>query len=151
MRSEIGAWSILKLSNTAKVNITKACLLSKFTHIATILPLPPKQTRNEIERIIVNFINSRRNKLSKKIIFTPTLCGGLGVPSLTTHWASLQCSWLKRLQLSKDKWKFSKTPKMEDPIFCLANPLPPLACGAGVEPEQSFLDRGPRKMEGHFE
>ena len=80
MRSEIGAWSTLKLTHTAKVNITKTCLLSKFTHIATILPLPPKETRNEIERIIVNFINGRRHKLSKKIIFTPITCGGLGVP-----------------------------------------------------------------------
>ena len=34
LRSEIGAWSTLKVSNTAKVNMTKACLLSKFTHNA---------------------------------------------------------------------------------------------------------------------
>ena len=122
MRSEIGAWSTLKLTHTAKVNITKTCLLSKFNHIATILPLPPKETRNEIERIIVNFINGRRHKLSKKIIFTPVACGGLGVPPLITHWASLQCSWLKRTHLSKDIWRFLLIPNSEDPIFFLADP-----------------------------
>ena len=124
MRTEIGIWSTLKLSSTAKVNITKACLLSKFTHIATILPLPPKHTRNEIERIIVNFINGKRNKLSKKIIFTPTAYGGLGIPHLTTHWASLQCTWLKRIHLSTDIWKSLLIPSTHDPIFFLAQPPP---------------------------
>ena len=42
MRSEIGAWSTMKLMSTAKVNITKTGLLSQFTHIETILPLPLK-------------------------------------------------------------------------------------------------------------
>ena len=80
MKTEIGAWSTMKLTTTAKVNITKTCLLSKFTHIATILPLPSKQFRNEIERTLIKFINGHRSKLSKKIIFTPTSCGGLGIP-----------------------------------------------------------------------
>ena len=41
---------------------------------------------------------------------------------------------------------------MEDPIFFLANlPPPHLAWGTDVEHEQSFLDRGLREMEGHFE
>ena len=40
IKTEIGIWSSTKLSTTAKVNITKTCLLSKITHIATIPPSP---------------------------------------------------------------------------------------------------------------
>ena len=80
VRTEIGMWSTIKLSTTAKVNITKICLLSKFTHFASILPLPSKQIRNEVERIIIRFIYGPRRKLMKNIIFSPIHAGGLGVP-----------------------------------------------------------------------
>ena len=40
IKTKIGIWSSTKLSTTAQINITKACLLSKITHISTILPLP---------------------------------------------------------------------------------------------------------------
>merc|ERR1711954_505196 len=42
VRLEIFQWSTIRLTTTAKVNVTKTCLLSKFTHLATALPLPNK-------------------------------------------------------------------------------------------------------------
>ena len=86
VRHEIFQWSTIKLTTTAKVNITKTCFLSKFTHLATALPLPKKIP------------------ILRKIIFTPKKYGGLGIPDLRFFWSSLQCSWLKRLHSSKELW-----------------------------------------------
>ena len=122
IKAEIGMWSSTKLSTTAKVNITKTCLLSKITHISTILPLPNPNITREIEQTITRFINGRRNQYKKEIIFTPTQAGGLGIPDLVEHWTSLQCSWLKRTHLSKDIWNKILNPDQLDPILFLANP-----------------------------
>ena len=67
---------------------------------------------------------AKETNSQKKIIFTPTTCGGLGIPHLTTHWASLQCSWLKRIHLSSDIWKSLLIPNSYDPVFFLAQPPP---------------------------
>merc|ERR1712081_66496 len=77
VRLEIFQWSTIRLTTTAKVNVTKTCLLSKFTHLATALPLPNKDTITEIEKIIIKFINGKRPQYSKIIIFTPKKFGGL--------------------------------------------------------------------------
>ena len=147
VRTEIGMWSTVKLSTTAKVNITKICLLSKFTHFASILPLPNKQIRNEVERIIVRFINGPRSKLMKNIIFSPTTAGGLGVPPLETHWSALQCSWLKRMHNSAEIWKKILISNDMDPVFFLATPPP---CDWNVRVWQHFLGPSTRKMVKTF-
>ena len=71
IKTEIGMWSSTKLSTTANINITKACLLSKIIRIATILPLPNPNITKEIEETIFRFINGKRNQYRKDIIFTP--------------------------------------------------------------------------------
>merc|ERR1711954_66706 len=69
VRQEIFQWSTIRLTTTAKVNITKTCLLSKFTHLATALPLPKKEIIVEIEKIFIKIINGKRSLYSKRIIF----------------------------------------------------------------------------------
>merc|ERR1711942_219580 len=83
VRLEIFQWS----TTTAKVNVTKTCLLSKFTHLATTLPLPNKDIITEIENIFNKFINGKRPQYSKRIIFIPIKFGGLGIPDLKTFWS----------------------------------------------------------------
>ena len=94
VRHEILQWSTIRITTTAKVNITKTCLLSKLTHLATALPLPNKDIIAENEKIFIKFINGKRPQYSKRIIFTPKRFGGLGIPDLKKFWSSLQCSWL---------------------------------------------------------
>merc|ERR1711954_166410 len=53
VRHEIFQWSTIRLTPTAKVNISKTCLLSKFTLLATALPLPHKDIITEIEKIFI--------------------------------------------------------------------------------------------------
>merc|ERR1712081_34855 len=104
VRQDIFQRSTIRLTTTAKVNITKTCLLSKFTRLATALPLPKKEIIEGIEKILIKFINGKRSQYSKRINFTPIKYGGLGIPGLKTFWSSLQCSWLKRLHTSTKLW-----------------------------------------------
>ena len=78
-RMEIHTWSSINPSTTGRINIIKACVMSKFTHIAAILPQPPKEFTLELENILIRFINGKRNKFSKDVIFTPKKYGGLGL------------------------------------------------------------------------
>ena len=88
---------------------------------------PPSQKviRNEIEEVIHRFISGPCPKLSKQIIFSPTSIGGLGIPTLDIHWASLQCSWLKRIHCSNEIWGKILIPSDLDPVFFLAHKPPP--------------------------
>merc|ERR1711954_91888 len=124
VRLEIFQWSTIRLTTTAKVNVTKTCLLSKFTHLATALPLPNKDIITKIEKIFIKFINGKRLQFSKRIIFTPKRFGVLGIPDLKTFWSSLQCSWLKRLHTSSELWaKILLTHKTPTPMaFLTHNP-----------------------------
>merc|ERR1711954_510364 len=128
VRFEIFQWSTMRLTTTAKVNIIKTCLLSKFTHLATALPLPHKKVISEVEKIFTRFINGKRNQFSKQIIFTPKRFGGLGVPDLKTFWSSLQCSWLSRLHTSAELWaKILLTNKTPTPMAFLTQNLETLS------------------------
>merc|ERR1711954_497598 len=128
VRLEIFQWSTMRLTTTAKINIVKTGLLSKFTHLATALPLPNKDIITEIEKIFINFINSKRPQYSKRIIFTPKRFGGLVIPDLTTFWSSLQCSWLKRLHTSSELWaKIILTHKTPTPMAFLTQNLETLS------------------------
>ena len=48
-RQEIYEWNSINPTTTGRVNIAKACIMSKFTHIAAILPNPPNNFITELE------------------------------------------------------------------------------------------------------
>ena len=104
-RKEIFRWKDTKTSVFGRINIIKTCVLSKFNHIATIIPQPCKKIYKEIEELIVNFVNnSKRNVYPKALIFKTTKEGGLGVPIVSDFWLALATSWLKRIATSKSYW-----------------------------------------------
>jgi len=78
--------------------------LSKFNHIAAIIPDPPKKIIEEIESIISRFIQAGSYKTTKENIFLPKHLGGLGVPKVKEHWAGLRLSWMKRTFTSNSFW-----------------------------------------------
>ena len=59
-RKETFRWKGAKTSVFGWVNIEKTCILSKFNHIATIIPQPKKELMKEIEKINVGFINNSK-------------------------------------------------------------------------------------------
>ena len=104
-RKETFRWKGIKTSVFGRVNIVKTCILSKFNHIAAIIPQPNKDLIKQIENIIVDFINnSKRHVYPKELMFTPKEQGGLGLPIISDFWMALATSWLKRIPTSKSYW-----------------------------------------------
>ena len=104
-RKETFRWKGIKTSVFGRVNIVKTCILSKFNHIAAIVPQPSKDLIKQIENIIVDFINnSKRHVYPKELMFTPKEQGGLGLPIISDFWMALATSWLKRIPTSKSFW-----------------------------------------------
>ena len=104
MRKEIFVWIRARLSNKEKAQIAKIHGLSKFNHIAAILPDTSKKIIKEIESIICRFIQVGSYKTTKVNIFLPKHLGGLGVPHLKDHWAGLRLTWMKRTFTSSSFW-----------------------------------------------
>ena len=104
MRKEIFIWIRARLSNEEKAQVVKVHGLSKFNHIAAILPDPHNKIIEQIESIISRFIQAGSYKTTKENIFLPKHLGGLGVPRLKEHWAGLRLSWMKRTFTSNSFW-----------------------------------------------
>ena len=103
-RAEIFRWARKKLSLTGKVNVIKTYALSKFTHVAAILPNPGKEIIKEIECTITRFIARNRSIVPRDLIFLPRSQGGLGVPKVETFWSRIKIAWLKRIYTSDAFW-----------------------------------------------
>ena len=103
-RAELFHWTRKKLSISGKVNVIKTYALSKFTHIAAILPNPGKEIAKEIESTITRFIARNRSIVPKDLIFLPRSQGGLGVPRIATFWSTIKLAWLKRIYTSDAFW-----------------------------------------------
>ena len=99
MRKEIFIWIRARLSNEEKAHG-----LSKFNHIAAIIPDPPNKVSEQIESIICRFIQAGSYETTKEHIFLPKHLGGLGVPRVKEHWAGLRLSWMKRTFTSNSFW-----------------------------------------------
>ena len=99
-RAELFRWARKKLSLTGKVNVIKAYALSKFTHVAAILPNPGKELIKDIESTITRFIARNRSIVPKDLIFLPRSQGGLGVPKIESFWSTITISWLKCIYTS---------------------------------------------------
>ena len=69
MRKEIFIWIRARLSNEEKAQVVKIHGLSKFNHIAAIIPDPPNKVSEQIESIIWRFIQAGSYKTTKQNIF----------------------------------------------------------------------------------
>ena len=119
-RKEAFQWLQLNPSITAKVNIIKSCVMSKFTHVATIIPNPPKEFITRFEQMIIKFINGESNRYSKQIIFTPKKYGGLGIHQIQHFWHALKLTWIRRSVTSNELWFKLLTEKQQNniPVPC---------------------------------
>ena len=69
MRKEIFIWIRARLSNEEKAQVVKIHGLSKFNHIAAIIPDPPNKVSEQIESIICRFIQAGSYKTTKEHVF----------------------------------------------------------------------------------
>ena len=64
----------------------------------TVLPSPPKNILDEINKCIFNFIwDNKPDKIKRKILINDYKDGGLKVPNIYMLNKSIKASWVKRL------------------------------------------------------
>ena len=95
-------WGIFSLTTPGKVAIIKTFLLPQITYLSSILS-PDNQTINNIENIIVSFLN-QNNKIARSKIFNCVKNGGLGVPNIRLFLRSLDVLLFKKTFLINDTW-----------------------------------------------
>jgi hypothetical protein len=94
-------WLTRNLSLRGKSTIIKTYGMSKLTYLASLLPNPPKQIINKIEKSILHFLwDGKTSKIRRDILINSYEMGGLNIPHFQTTCNALNISWIKRYLIS---------------------------------------------------
>ena len=93
----------MKPNIPSKIVIVKTFILSQLTYLASILPAS-NSIITKIENIICNFININTIPFKKKLIFSSTESGGLGIPDIKTYLQSIYLKTIFRANLKTEQW-----------------------------------------------
>ena len=99
-------WSSHRPSLSTKIDLIKMFFLSKISYPASCL-LPPPQTVEIIETIIMNFLFPARNTFPKQRVFSPTQSGGLGIPNIKLFCSTIYTKTAMRAIKSVQPWALS--------------------------------------------
>ena len=88
-----------------KITIVKSILLSKLTHLFSVLPKPSAQWIKKLEQLLFKFIwNKKPDKISRKTLQLDFEYGGCRMTNLEIFIKSLKLTWLRRMLISESKW-----------------------------------------------
>ncbi len=94
----IKIWSQRNLTIYGKVAIIKAFLQSQLVYQLTVLPAPPKDFFQVLEKLLFKFLWSNKpDKIKRDVMFAKREEGGLNMPNLMCQNKSLKVTWVKRL------------------------------------------------------
>ena len=102
---EILQWSKRQISPLGKITVVKSILLSKLTHLFSVLPKPSIQWMKKLEQLLFKFIwNKKPDKISRKTIQLDFENGGFRMTNLEIFIKSLKLTWLRRMLVSESMW-----------------------------------------------
>ena len=97
-------WLYKYLTIFGKITVVKTYILSKISHIASVLPPPPLKTCKMFDKIILDFIqgtnsegNIKNSIITETILHAPKSQFGLGPHNTKNFCSALKLPWLKRL------------------------------------------------------
>ena len=116
----INHWNKRYLTPLGKITVIKTFIISKFIHVASIIPSPKKEKLKDLERMILNFLwDNKPAKVKLKQITQPYQNGGLQMINITSFFQALKISWIRRLLRSSD----SPWSKLFDTTICPINQI----------------------------
>jgi len=96
-------WNKRYLTPLGKITVIKTFIISKFVHVASIIPLPKDEKLKELERIILNFLwDNKPAKIKSKQITQPYRNGGLQMINIRSFFQSLKLTWIRKLLRASD-------------------------------------------------
>ena len=105
IKSVIQHWQYRFLSPIGRACVAKTLLLSKLSHLASVIPIVNKNKLKEIENLIYNFIWQGKEKVARQDSKQAENRGGLNFPDILSSWNSFKFAWFRRLAKSKTSWK----------------------------------------------
>ena len=105
IEKEILQWSKRQISVLGKITVIKSILLSKLTHLLSVLPKPSIQWLKKLEQLLFKFIwNKKPDKISRKTLQLDLEHGGFRMTNLEIFIKSLKLTWLRRMLISESIW-----------------------------------------------
>ena len=96
-------WSKRFIAPLGRVAILKSLILSKLVHLWILLPDPPGDFVNNLQKMCFKFIwNNKQDKISRK---TAVKSGALEVSDIRKYILALKIMWIRKLKQTKHKWK----------------------------------------------
>ena len=106
-------WLKRQLTPLGRIAILKSVILSKLVHLWLLLPNPPHNFINTLQKSIFQFVwNNKNDKISRKTSVKSINEGGIEIPDIKNFIKALKLSWLRKLILYNHKWKHILLTKM---------------------------------------
>ena len=99
-------WMKRSITPLGRIAILKSLILSKLIHLWILLPNPPDDFMDCLQKLCFLFIwNEKQDKINRKTVQKRVMNGGLGLPNLKVFAQSLKLTWIRKMCLSKHKWR----------------------------------------------
>ena len=85
-----------------QVAVLKSLILSKIIHLWILLPNPPDNLVDELQKTVFEFVwNRKQDRKSRKTAIKNIAKGGLGIPKIRKYINALKLIWVRKLKTSK--------------------------------------------------
>ena len=99
-------WMKRCITPLGRIAILKSPILSKLIHLWLLLPNPPDDFMNTLQKMCYTFVwNGRQDTISRKTVHKSVKEGGLGLPNLKLFVQALKVTWIKMISQTNQKWK----------------------------------------------
>ena len=95
MKQTLNSWKLRKLTLNGKVLILKSLIISKFTHLANLIPISDDVIK-EIDQLIFEYLwNGKTHKLKKRVVIQDFKFGGFKMIDLRAMIIVQKLKWIK--------------------------------------------------------
>ena len=100
------AWMKRQITPLGRVAVLKSLIVSKLVHLWLLLPNPPDDFTNGLQKMCFKFIwKNKQDRISRTTVVKNVLKGGLGVIDIRQFANSLKLSWIRKFKNSNHRWK----------------------------------------------
>ena len=99
-------WMKRLIASFGSVAVLKPLVLSKLIHLWILLPNPPDEYTNSLQKLCYEFVwNKKPDKINRKTVHKSVQEGGLGLPHLKTFISALKLTLIRKFINTNHKWK----------------------------------------------
>ena len=100
IRALYKVWLKRQITPLGRVAVLKSLILSKIIHLRMLLPNPPDNFVNELQKTVFQFVWNRKQDW---IAIRSIAKGGLGIPNIKTYINALKLIWIRKIKTSEHK------------------------------------------------